>query len=130
MAWGYRMERRTLTHSHFWNWFCSYTATSDETWSRSGFLRFKPGVILFLRRHTNARVTDAAAALRVRMPTLSEVLKDLVGKRWLIRHRSVTDTRVVHLSLSRRGEVLAQRIEGRVRRVSSQIKYKIVAKPK
>jgi hypothetical protein len=36
------------------------------------------GVILFLRRHAEARVMDAAAALRVRPPTLSEVVKDLV----------------------------------------------------
>jgi hypothetical protein len=30
------------------------------------------GVILFLRRHAEARVTDAAAALSVRVATLSE----------------------------------------------------------
>ena len=29
-------------------------------------------VLLFIRRHANARVTDAAAALRVRQPTLIE----------------------------------------------------------
>ena len=31
------------------------------------------GVLLFIRRHANARVTDAAAAFRLRLPTLSEV---------------------------------------------------------
>jgi DNA-binding MarR family transcriptional regulator len=88
------------------------------------------GVILFLRRHADANVTDAAVALRVRMPTLSKVVKDLAGKRWITKRRSVTDTRVVHLRLSRRGEALAQRIEGQVRQVSTQINYKIVAKQK
>ncbi len=39
------------------------------------------GTLLFLRRHAEANVTDAATALRVRLPTLSEVVKDLVRKR-------------------------------------------------
>src|SRR5207249_11914686 len=69
------------------------------------------GVILFLRRHADAKLTDAADALGVRLPTLSEVVKDLVRKRWVTKRRSVTDTRVVHLRLSRRGQVIAQRIE-------------------
>jgi DNA-binding MarR family transcriptional regulator len=77
-----------------------------------------------------AKITDAASALRVRPPTLTEVVKDLVQKQWVTKRRSVTDTRVVHLRLSRRGEVLTQKIEGLVRRVSMQINYKIVAKQK
>ena len=88
------------------------------------------GVLLFLSRYLEARVTDVATALRVRTPTLSEVVNDLVRKRWVTKRRSVTDTRVVHLRLSRRGEAFAQRIEGQVRQVSTQIKYKIVAKQK
>ena len=75
------------------------------------------GVILFLRRHTVAKLTDAAAALCVRLPTLSEVVKDLVRKRLVTKRRSVTDTRAVCLSLSRRGKVLAQRIKDHVRNV-------------
>jgi DNA-binding MarR family transcriptional regulator len=39
------------------------------------------GVLLFLRRHAEANITDAAAALRLRSPTLSDVVKDLVRKR-------------------------------------------------
>ena len=80
---------------------------------------FQAGVLLFLRRHADARVTDTTSALRVRMPTLIEVVKDLVRKRWVTKHRSVTDTRVVHLRLSRRGQNLARRIEERVRQVST-----------
>ena len=88
------------------------------------------GVLLYLSRHPDAGVTDAAASLGVRLPTLSEVVKDLVRKRWVIKRRSVTDTRAVCLSLSRRGQALAQKIEGQVQRVSMQINYKIVAKQK
>ncbi|HEV8329142.1 MAG TPA: hypothetical protein VGQ08_16820 [Nitrospiraceae bacterium] len=66
-------------------------------------------------------MTDAAATLRVRQPTLSEVVNDLVRKRWVTKRRSVTDTRVAHLLLSRRGQDLAQRIEEQVRRVSMGI---------
>jgi DNA-binding MarR family transcriptional regulator len=79
------------------------------------------GVILFLRRHTDAKLTDAAASLGVRLPTLSEVVKDLVRKRWVTKRRSATDTRAVCLSLSRRGEALAQRIKGHVRDVRSDL---------
>jgi len=87
-------------------------------------------VILFLRRHADAKLTDAAASLGVRLPTLSAVVKDLVRKRWVTKRRSLTDSRAVCLSLSRRGETLAQKIEGQVRRVSTQINYKIVTKQK
>jgi len=62
------------------------------------------GVILFLCGHANANVTDTAASLAVRMPTLSVVVTDLVRKRWVAKRRSVMDSRVVHLRLSRRGE--------------------------
>ena len=79
------------------------------------------GVILFLRRHTDAKLTDAAASLGVRLPTLSEVVKDLVRKRWVTKRRSATDTRAVCLSLSRRGAALAQRIKDHVRDVRSDL---------
>jgi DNA-binding MarR family transcriptional regulator len=68
-------------------------------------------MLLFLRRHTEARVTDAAIALRLRVATLSEVVGDLVRKRWVSKRRSVTDTRVVYLSLNRKGKTLARHIE-------------------
>ena len=76
------------------------------------------GVLLFLRRQATAKMTDAAAALRGRLPTFSEVVNDLVRKRWLTRRYSVEDRRVVQLQLSRRGEVLTKQNEHHVRRVS------------
>jgi DNA-binding MarR family transcriptional regulator len=79
------------------------------------------GVILFLRRHADANVTDAAAAIRVRLATVSEVAKDLVRKRWVIKRRSVTDTRVVHLRLSRRGLVITRKTENQVQRVRTGV---------
>ena len=79
------------------------------------------GVLLFLHRHAEARLTDAAAALRVNPPTLSVVVTDLVRKRWVAKRRSVTDSRVVHLRLSRRGQALARRIKDRVRDVKSDL---------
>ena len=88
------------------------------------------GVILFLRRHAEAKLTDAAASLGVSLPTLSVVVKDLVRKRWVSKRRSVKDDRAVCLRLSRHGEALAQRIKKQVRDVSTQINYKIVAKQK
>ena len=79
------------------------------------------GVLLFLRRHADAKLTDAAAALCVRLPTMSTVVKDLVRKRWVTRRRSVTDTRAVCLSLSRRGQVITRKIEAQVRDVRSDL---------
>lgn len=75
------------------------------------------GLLLFLRRHMEARVTDAATALCLRVATLSEVVGDLVRKRWVSKRRSVTDARVVFLALNRQGKTLARHIEQRVRRI-------------
>jgi DNA-binding MarR family transcriptional regulator len=79
------------------------------------------GAILFLRRHADARVKDAATALRLRQPTISEVVKDLVRKRWVSKRRSVKDSRIVYLLLSRRGIALALHIEQRVRHVNTAL---------
>lgn len=75
------------------------------------------GVILFLQGHTKARMTEAAAALRVKIPTLTEVMKDLVRKRWVTRRYTAQDRRAVCLQLSRKGETLARRIRDSVRDV-------------
>jgi len=69
------------------------------------------GVLLFLRNHPEAKVTDAADALVVRVPTVSDVLNDLVRKRWVTKRYSVEDRRAVCLSLSRRGLVMTRKIE-------------------
>jgi DNA-binding MarR family transcriptional regulator len=77
------------------------------------------GVISYLHRHADAKLTDAAATLGVRLPTLSVVVTDLVRKRWVTKRRSVTDTRAVCLSLSWQGQALVRRIKDHVRDVRS-----------
>jgi DNA-binding MarR family transcriptional regulator len=79
------------------------------------------GVMLFLRRHADAGVTDAATALRVRQPTMVEVVKDLVRKCWVTNRRSVEDRRTVCLRLTRQGKVLERKIESQVRQVSTGV---------
>jgi len=79
------------------------------------------GVILFLHRHVEANMTNTTAALTVRLPTLSGVMKDLVRKRWVTKRRSVTDTRAVCLSLSRQGEALAQQINQRIHQGNARL---------
>jgi DNA-binding MarR family transcriptional regulator len=79
------------------------------------------GVLLYLQRHMDAKLTDAADALCLRLPTMSTLMKDLVRKRWVTKRYSVEDRRAVCLSLSRRGEALAQRIKDRVRDVRSDL---------
>jgi DNA-binding MarR family transcriptional regulator len=66
-------------------------------------------------------MTNAATALRVTPPTLSDVVNDLARKRWLTKRRSVTDTRVVHLRLSRSGHTLTRHIERRVRQMEATL---------
>jgi len=75
-------------------------------------------MLLFVRRHAETRLTDAARALCVRRPTLTEVVKALVRNRWVTQRRSVVDARVVHLGLSQRGEALTRQIERRVHQVN------------
>jgi DNA-binding MarR family transcriptional regulator len=72
------------------------------------------GVLLVLRRHADARVTDAAAALGVSQATMSRMVTALMRKRWVSKRRSVKDDRVVVVLLSRRGRGLARQIEQRV----------------
>ena len=79
------------------------------------------GVLLFFRRHPEAKVTDAADALVVRVPTVSDVVKDLVRKRWVTKRNSVKDRRVVCVQLSRRGQALAFQIEERVSQVNATL---------
>jgi len=75
-------------------------------------------LLLFVSRHAEARLTDAAMTLCVRRPTLTEVVKALVRNRWVTQRRSVVDARVVHLGLSQRGEALTRQIERRVHQVN------------
>jgi DNA-binding MarR family transcriptional regulator len=80
------------------------------------------GVVLYLQRHPDTKLTDAATALCLRLPTISTVVKDLVRKRWVTKRRSVTDDRALCLSLSRQGQALARKIEVRIRDVGSALK--------
>jgi DNA-binding MarR family transcriptional regulator len=79
------------------------------------------GTLLFLSRHAETNLMDAAATLRVRQPTLNEVVKALVRKRWVTERRSVTDSRVLHLHLSRQGHMLARHIEQRMRQIEATL---------
>jgi len=79
------------------------------------------GMLLYLQRHRDAKLTDAADALFLRIPTLSDVVKDLVRKRWVTKRYSVEDRRAVCLRLSRRGQVITRKIENQVRDVRSDL---------
>ena len=66
-------------------------------------------------------MTNTAEALVVRVPTASDALNDLVRKRWVSEGCSVTDTRVVHVRLSRRGEALTRQVEQRVSQANAML---------
>jgi DNA-binding MarR family transcriptional regulator len=79
------------------------------------------GLILFLRRHADANVTDAATVLGVSQATLSRTVITLVRKQWVAKRRSAKDDRVVALSLSRRMNALALQINQRVRQMNATL---------
>lgn len=94
-----------------------------------GVTPLQAGVLLFLHRHAESNLTDTAAALSVRQPTLSEVIKDLVRKRWVTKRRSVADTRIVHLRLSPRGNALVIKIEQRASRCGDHSGLTVLNRP-
>ena len=79
------------------------------------------GVILYLQRHPDAKLTDATEALCLRLPTLSVVVNDLVENRWVIRRHSVKDRRALCLSLTRQGQALARKIKNQVQNVKTDL---------
>ena len=84
-----------------------------------GVTPLQAGVILYLLRHSDAKLKDTAAALDVQPPTLTVVIGDLVRKRWLTRRRSIHDDRALCLRLSQQGQVMVRRITDHVRHVKS-----------
>ena len=78
----------------------------------------KAGVMLYLYRHPDAKMTDAATAVGVQPPTVTRLIQDLVRKGWVTRQRASHDDRAVCLRLSRQGQVLARRIKDKIRQVS------------
>ena len=84
-----------------------------------GVTPLQAGVILYLLRHSDAKLKDTAAALDVQPPTLTAVIQDLVRKRWVTNRYSIEDRRAVCLRLSRQGQVMAQRITDHVQHVKS-----------
>ncbi len=76
-----------------------------------GVTPLQAGVLLHLHRHRDTNMTKTAKAVCIRPPTLTEVIDDLVRKRWVTRRRSTMDTRVVQLRLSPRGNALVVKIE-------------------
>src|ERR1051325_770957 len=76
------------------------------------------GVILYLCRHTNAKLTETADALRIKPSTLTEVIRDMVGRRWVTNRRSPQDRRAVCLRLRRRWQSCVRSVMEQVQKVS------------
>ena len=75
--------------------------------------------MLYLHRCADARVTEAAKALRVKPPTLTDVIQDLIRRRWVTKRRSADDGRVYRLRLSRRGEAITRSIQHQVSHIEA-----------
>ena len=81
------------------------------------------GLMLYLHRCADARVTEAAKALRVKPPTLSDVIQDLIRKRWVTKRRSVEDGRVFRLRLSRRIQQHVRHIPPRILKLTAGVGF-------
>jgi len=86
-----------------------------------GVTPLQAGLLCYLCQHPDARLVDAAAALRVKAPTLMEVVQDLVRKRWMTNRRSTEDRRSVCLRLSPKGESIARKVSLLVRHVEKTL---------
>ena len=86
-----------------------------------GVTSLQAGVILYLLRHSDAKLKDTAAAVGVQPPTVAGVIDDLVRKRWVTRHRALHDDRAVCLRLSRQGQVIARTITDHVHRCEGEM---------
>lgn len=82
------------------------------------------GMILYLQRHSGAKVKDAATALAIQPPTLSPMVRSLVRKGWVTNSRSASDDRTVCLRLTRHGQGLVRKIMGRLRDMKSDLTLK------
>lgn len=79
------------------------------------------GLMLYLHRCPDARVLKAAHHLRIKPPTLSEVVNDLIRKKWVIKRQSSEDGRVFRLLLTRRGEATTRTIQHQVRHMEATL---------
>jgi DNA-binding MarR family transcriptional regulator len=75
--------------------------------------------MLYLHRCPDARVLEAPHHLRLRPPTLTEVIQDLIRKRWVTKRRSTQDRRAVRLRLSRQGEAMTRTIDHHARHIEA-----------
>ena len=82
------------------------------------------GLMLYLDRCPESRVMEAADALRVRPPTLSDVVTDLIRKKWVIKRQSAVDGRVFRLRLTRRGEAITSKIEHHINQIEADAKVR------
>lgn len=82
-----------------------------------GVTPLQAGVLCYLHRHVDSQLGETAAALHVQQPTLVDVVKDLVRKRWVTSRRSLEDRRAVCLQLTPNGAALVRMIQQRVLRI-------------
>lgn len=85
------------------------------SWDRAAAAGLTPTQAEILRtlKHAPAglRLSEVAAALGVSAPTASEAVASLEGKRLLLRQPSLDDRRVLRLTLTLQGSVLAAELE-------------------
>ncbi len=78
------------------------------------------GVLLYLQRQADAppRMKDTALAVQVSLPTMSELMRDLVRKGLVSRQRSTEDKRALYLRLTPQGQRVAVKIEHSILQVT------------
>jgi DNA-binding MarR family transcriptional regulator len=88
-----------------------------------GVTPLQAGVMLYLHRQGEAKLKEAAAAVTVQPPTVTDVITGLVRKRWVTKQRALHDDRALCLRLSRQGEALARKITECLRDIRSNLTF-------
>lgn len=78
---------------------------------RAGITPLQAYVLLYVheQRNSAAKVSDIARLLRLRLPTVSELLKGMKRKKWLTSQEASQDRRVRILALTKYGQGARQK---------------------
>jgi DNA-binding MarR family transcriptional regulator len=87
-----------------------FTAEADAILTKDGLGRAHHRVLHFVRRQPDLRVTDLLAILKITKQSLARVLNELIEGGWIDSRVDGDDRRARRLTLTAKGEALAQRL--------------------
>ena len=90
--------------------YCDFTRDPDAILKDFGFGRAHHRVLHFVNRHSGLRVADLLDILTITKQSLSRVLKQLIGKGYIVQQAGSSDRRERLLFPTEKGRALAERL--------------------